>query len=59
MERLAKERGDDGRDNRSFLAKYVSRFLSILYNFIRLFLIGLVIVGIRVVLFGWGSIFLF
>lgn len=23
MERIARERGDDGRDNRSFLAKYV------------------------------------
>jgi len=53
QERVAKERGEDPRDNRSFLAKYVRPFFFSLFNFTSFVLFCVVMFGLQIMFLGW------
>lgn len=53
QERLAKERGEDPRDNRSFFAKYVSPVFVALFNGIVFILFCVLIFVAQIAIMGW------
>lgn len=53
QERLAKERGEDPRDNRSFLAKYVSHFFSAFFNGVFFLFFCVLIFIAQISIMGW------
>ena len=58
QERMSKERGDDTRDNRSFLGKYVSTILDIFistFDFISFVLFCTLIFSLQILFFGWPT----